>query len=102
MNQRPQKYFSKVSLALLLGIGVFFLIWVVFFDEYNYKAQFEFQSKIDKLEEEKIYYLQQIKKDSTRINELNTNNDNLEKFAREKFFMKKEHEDVYIIVEEDE
>ena len=42
-----------------------------------------------------------IKKDKNRIHELKTNRDNLEKFAREQYLMKKKNEDIFIIIEEE-
>jgi cell division protein FtsB len=53
------------------------------------------------MEDEKQYYLERIEEDSRRLNELKTDRDNLEKFAREQYFMKKENEDVFVIVEEE-
>lgn len=51
---------------------------------------------MDELNENKEYYLEEIKKDKKSIQELN-NSEQIEKFAREKYYMKKENEDIYII-----
>jgi cell division protein FtsB len=56
----------------------------------------------DKLNQEKEYYLDKIDQDSTRLHQLKTNEENLEEFAREEYYMKKENEDIYIIVEEED
>jgi hypothetical protein len=53
------------------------------------------------LEAEKNFYLKKYEQDSKRLKELRTDNENLEKFAREQYLMKKENEDVFVIVEED-
>ena len=53
--------------------------------------------KINKFEKEKEYYLKKIENDRNRLNELRTNNENLEKFAREQYLMKKPNEDIFII-----
>lgn len=53
------------------------------------------------LEKDKKYYIERIEKDSKRLEQLRTNNKNLEKFAREQYLMKKDNEDIFVIVEED-
>ena len=57
-------------------------------------------SEINQLEEDREYYLEQIQKDSARLSELTTNKENLEKYAREQFLMKKPNEDVFVVIEE--
>jgi cell division protein FtsB len=49
---------------------------------------------------EKEYYQQKIEEDRRRIDELKTNTENLEKFAREQYLMKKDNEDIFVIVDE--
>lgn len=44
--------------------------------------------------------MERIDKDTKRLDQLKTNNKNLEKFAREQYLMKKDDEDIFIIVEE--
>lgn len=56
--------------------------------------------EIRQLEADREYYLEQIQKDSLRYQELTTDKDNLEKYAREQFFMKKADEDVFVVIEE--
>jgi cell division protein FtsB len=53
--------------------------------------------KIHNLEKEKEYYLQKIENDRNRLKELQTNSENLEKFAREQYYMKKPNEDIFVI-----
>jgi cell division protein FtsB len=52
------------------------------------------------LQEEKEFYRQKIREDSTKLHQLKTNEENLEEFAREEYYMKKDNEDIFIIVEE--
>ena len=58
--------------------------------------------EIRQLEQDSQYYNEQIRKDSTRLHELTTDKDNLEKYAREQFLMKKENEDVFVVIEVEE
>ena len=58
------------------------------------------KAEIRQLENDREYYLEQIQVDSARLHELTTNRDNLEKYAREQFLMKKSNEDVFVVIEE--
>ncbi len=54
---------------------------------------------INSLEGEKEYYQNKIETDNKKLKELKTNDENLEKFAREQYLMKKSDEDIFIIDE---
>ena len=82
-----------------IAFAVFF-IWVLLFDENNLIERSQLLKQYNQLEQDKAYYLQQLEKDSRRLEELQTNNENLEKFAREEYLMKKPNEDVFVIVKE--
>lgn len=77
-----------------------FMVWILFFDQNNLVDRMKMSSEIRQLESDREYYLEQIQVDSARLHELTTDRDNLEKYAREQFFMKKPNEDVFVIVEE--
>lgn len=77
-----------------------FIVWVAFFDENKMITQFQYRFELAKLEEEKQFYLEEIKKINADMQELQSNPKSLEKFAREKYLMKKENEEVFVIVEE--
>lgn len=57
-------------------------------------------SKLRSLEAEKEFYVEKISEVEKDRKELMTNKELLEKFAREKYLMKKESEDLFIIQEE--
>jgi cell division protein FtsB len=77
-----------------------FIIWLLFFDRHDIISQYKLRKELHKLEEEKSFYLKEIEKDSKNLNELLTNPKTLEKFAREKYLMKKDNEDIFVIVNE--
>jgi len=54
------------------------------------------------LKEQKNYYQDEIQKDSIALFDLTNNQETQEKFAREKYLMKKENEDVIVIIDSDE
>lgn len=83
---------------MLLGLS--FLLWMLFFDSEDLVTQYRLQSRLHTLEGEKAYYLHQIAKIQQDGIGLAHNEDLLEKLAREKYFMKKKTEDLYIIVGE--
>ncbi len=83
-------------LLTIVGLAV----WIAFFDKNDLKTQLELREDVKKLEEERNYYASEIKQITSDIKELNTNPKTLEKFAREKYLMKKDNEDIFVIVEE--
>jgi cell division protein FtsB len=75
-----------------------FSIWMIFFDKNDILAQYEYHSQVNNLEEEKEFYTKEITTVSKDLEEIDSNLNTAEKFAREKYFMKKENEDVFVIV----
>lgn len=84
---------------LLTIIGL--VVWIVFFDKNDLKTQLKLRDDVKKLQEERNYYAAEIEQITSDISELNTNPKTLEKFAREKYLMKKDNEDIFVIVEEE-
>ena len=98
-----KEFFLKIWPVLknkyVITISVFG-IWMLFFDQNNLVDRMRMAAEIRQLEADREYYLEQINKDSTRLHELTTDKDNLEKYAREQFLMKKKNEDVFVVIEE--
>lgn len=80
-------------------VGLIFLIWMLFFDSHDLISQYKYKQKLNQLEESKMFYLQQIDEVKQDKEELFTNLEKLEKFAREKYKMKRDDEDLYIVVQ---
>ena len=89
---KPFRNFYFISIAL-------FLVWMLFLDSNNLISRFQLSSKLRSLENEKEYYEEKIKEVEKDRDELFGDRESLEKFAREKYLMKKETEDIYIVVE---
>ncbi len=83
-------------LLTIIGLSV----WVIFFDKNDLKTQLDLRQKVKQLEKEKNYFSQEIAVINAEIVELTTNPQTLEKFAREKYLMKRDNEDIFVIVEE--
>jgi len=81
--------------------GACFLIWLTFLDSNDLISRFKMGSKLRSLDGEKEYYIQKVSEVEKDRKELMTNKELLEKFAREKYLMKKETEDIFVIEETD-
>jgi hypothetical protein len=80
--------------------AMLFVVWMCFFDENNVFTQYRRHAELSDLLEKKRYYLEQIAKTDKEYLELTTNPATQEKFAREHYRMKRDNEDVFVIVEE--
>ena len=92
IDKIPNYLKNKYLIAIVL-----FIVWITFFDNFNLIKQSKIKKNIKQLEENKKFYIQEITKDSSEYYDLLNDAEKREKFAREKFLMKKEDEDVYII-----
>ncbi len=81
--------------------GLCFLIWLTFLDSNDLISRFKMGAKLSALEDQKEFYLEKIAEVEKDRKELMTNKELLEKFAREKYLMKKETEELFIVQEED-
>jgi cell division protein FtsB len=86
---------TKYVLSALIFAG-----WMIFFDQYNVIYQLELRSELNELRDSKDWYKEQIDKTRADLDELLTDNKKLEKFAREKYLMKKPDEEIFVIVKE--
>jgi cell division protein DivIC len=75
---------------------VFFAVWMLFLDNTSYLEHRILNKQLNELEDNKKYYQDEIRKDSNNI-KLLKNPDQIEKYAREKYYMKRDSEDIYII-----
>ncbi|MBQ4162295.1 MAG: septum formation initiator family protein [Parabacteroides sp.] len=91
-------YLSKVSPYWLLTIV--FLIFTFTMGESSLYKRYTYDEKIRSLEKEIEYYQKEIEVNSKKLNDLHTDRDGLERFAREEYFMKSPNEDIFIIKED--
>jgi len=75
-------------------------VWVVFFDKDDLLSQYRLNQKLKQMQTEAKYYHEEIAKSKNDMHELRTNPSNLEKFAREKYLMKKDNEEIFVIVKD--
>lgn len=106
MKKLFQNITSKFSFLKSLGnryiiVFIVFAVWMLFLDNYSYMEHRVLNKEIEELENNESYYINEIKKDSLKIKHLK-NSDQIEKYAREKYFMKRENEDIYLIEYEED
>lgn len=93
------KAWRKYVLALIA-----FLVYMTFFDSNNMLSQFNQNAKLKKAKAAKAYYIQEISDKKQKLEELNTdplkNPEFIEKFAREQYLMKRDNEDIFVIVKD--
>lgn len=76
-----------------------FIIWLVFFDSNNILNRMKVKDKLNDLKIQKQFYLNEIKHDSVLTQKLLSDTVELERYARERYLMKKDNEDVYLIID---
>lgn len=79
-----------------------FFIWLVFFDQNDLWNQYKLKRELRNLEQDKAYYQEQIELTRNDLENLLNDNEKLERYAREKYLMKKNNEEIFVIVKEDE
>lgn len=90
-NKYLKYLWNKYAFVLLI-----FIIWIVFLDNYSLLEHKKLNKKIKTLEDNKVFFEKEIKRDSSQINDLK-NPQQAERFARQQYYFKKENEDIYII-----
>ncbi len=77
-------------------IIILFIIWMIFFDSNSFIIHNELNNDINELDDQKSYYEKEIAKDNIEL-QLIQSDSGLEKYAREKLFMKKDNEEIFLI-----
>lgn len=92
---RQKRWFKIISNRYVLILLVF-TVWMAFFDSNSLMVHNELDEELNKLENNKEYYQEEIRQDKAIIQGLDDSFE-LEKFARETYFMKRDNEEVFII-----
>ncbi len=95
LKKIPNWLRNKYSITIMV-----FVVWVAFFDQNNFFTQYDFIRELRSLEKDKAYFIEELKQTKQELNDLTTNPVTLEKFAREKYFMKKDNEEIFVFEEE--
>ena len=92
--------YLKYTKNFYVMFTLFFIVWMVFIDSNDIISHFKLRSKVSELEKQKEFYLERKVKIQEDREELMSNYELLEKFARERYLMKRKSEDLYVVVEE--
>lgn len=80
---------------ILTGTG--FIVWITFFDHNDLLTQIERRGELKELQQSKTFYQKQIAENQKFSNDLQFNASAIEKYAREKYLMKKDNEDLFLV-----
>ncbi|MEO6812634.1 MAG: septum formation initiator family protein [Ginsengibacter sp.] len=87
--------FIFTSKYLITGIA--FAVWMMFFDRNDFTLQLKRIRELNRLQESEKVMTRQTAETRNELKLLKTNPATLEKYAREKYLMKKDNEDLFIV-----
>lgn len=93
-NKIPSFLKNKYLIAVLI-----FAAWMIFFDRNSLIQRNKLGQDLKEQEQQRDFYLNEIRNDSITLHDLSSDTQNLIRFAREQYLMKKPEEDVYIIIQ---
>lgn len=96
---KQKKWVRFISNKYVLILALF-VIWMLFFDTNSFLIHNELNNDIEALEDNKEFYREEIKNDKVFIEKMKDSNE-IERYARERYFLKKDNEDIFIIEHED-
>ena len=99
LNQKKKMWFKRIGGSYIL-ILILFLVWMLFFDTNSYFIHKELNDDVKALEDNIEYYKDEIDNDKRFILKMKDSAE-MEKYAREKYYLKKENEEIFIIEHED-
>jgi cell division protein FtsB len=91
-------YFTNKYIVILFFLSV----WMIFFDRNNIFTLFSLRKKLNETYNDRKFYQKKIREYDSTLKYINEDKIFLENYAREKYYMKKENEDIFIIVTPDE
>ncbi len=87
-------FFNKYTITLVL-----FGVWMIFFDSSSMLNRMKNKEKLNNLKQEKHFFQEEIKHDSILSQQLLSDSSEIEQFARENYLMKKDREDVFLVID---
>ncbi len=101
MQQSNYKKFIKPLISNKFFLATLaFVVYITVFDQNSLIDRYRLARRINQLEKQKQHYLDEIEQNNRKMDELQSNTDNLEKFAREEYLMKKKDEVIFVVEEE--
>ncbi|AOH40309.1 septum formation initiator [Tannerella serpentiformis] len=98
MSDRTSQIIRKLSRVNTYVVVVVFFLFITFVvGDSNLYKRYTYDEKIRRLEREIRHYKKEIETDRKKLDDIRTNREGLERYAREEFYMKRANEDVFII-----
>ena len=91
---------KKILVNKYFYVSLGFVVWMLFFDQESIIVQYNLSKDISGLKQQEKFYTDEIQKNEASLNILTNDTASLEKYARETYFMKRENEDVFVVIEE--
>lgn len=99
MNQSVKRYLFRMKYLVAF---VIFAIAITFFGESSLINRLEQQKEIDKLSNEIEEQQKKYDQDKEKLNSLKNDPEALKREARERYYMKAENEDIFVIEDEEQ
>ena len=96
------KFFKRYIHNWFFYTGLLFVVWISFFDKNSLVEQSNLTKTIRDLDSREQFYNSELEKASNEIQAYEKDTALLEKFAREKYYMKKDNEEVFVIIKEED
>ena len=77
-----------------------FVLWMTIIDSNGFKNRYRLSDKLSELNSQKEFYVKEIYKVSLDKERFESDQELLEKYAREEYLMKKESEDIFYVIKE--
>jgi cell division protein FtsB len=90
------KKISSILLNRYFIVSVIFIVWMLFFDQRDYFQQKASAEELQKIQNSTKYYNDEINNTKKQLNNLQGNPTSIEKFARERYLLKREGEELYL------
>lgn len=92
LEKLPRFMRNQYFIAILI-----FLVWIVFIDRNNLISQYRLRKQLNNLKQQEQFYIKASQQDSIELYKLRNDSAYMEKVGREKYLMKRDSEDIYII-----
>lgn len=95
-----ERFLRAIRNKYLIAV-VAFVVWMLFFDRHDMATQYSYYSQLKGLKAEKEFYTSEIDRIAKAIHDLNNDPKEQQRVARERYQMKKDNEDIFVIVEQE-
>lgn len=102
LQNSDMKYLSHIPSLIknkYLIAGLAFIVWISFFDKNDMYTQYQRYTELKELQQSKAFYTREIASERNELQQLKSNPASLEKYAREKYLMKRDNEDLFLVPE---